>query len=356
MTSDHRHSPDRHQDKARPAVAADDHDHDHDHGHGHGHEPAHGHGHSHDHSHAARSLLAAGTHGRVFAWAIALNLAFVGLEAGVGWWANSLALLADAGHNLGDVAGLIVAWVGMALARRQADERRSYGLRRASILASLINAVLLLLAMGGLGWEAATRLAAGATAAHGVARPDMVMLVAAAGVFVNGATAWLFARDEGDINLRGAFLHMAGDALVSLGVVVSGGLTLWLGWWWLDALTSLLITLVIIVATWSLLTASLHLMVDGVPANIDLIAVRRCLEAVPGVASVHDLHVWALASSENALTAHLVRGEATSIDAGLLTQAHASLRERFGIDHTTLQIESADEALGCPQREVCGVA
>ncbi|MEY2688325.1 MAG: hypothetical protein RL375_2523 [Pseudomonadota bacterium] len=356
MSSDHHapHDPPR-QDQADAARAA--HDHDHDHGER---DPANaphpGHAPGHTHSHPAHGLLAAGAQGRVFAWAIALNLGFVGLEAGVGWWVNSLALLADAGHNLGDVAGLIVAWVGMALARRQADARRSYGLRRASILASLINAVVLLLAMGSLAWEAATRLAAGAGAAHSVARPDMVMLVAAAGVLVNGVTAWLFARNEGDLNLRGAFLHMAGDALVSLGVVVSGGLTLWLGWWWLDALTSLLITLVIIVATWSLFTASLHLMVDGVPSSIDLVAVRRCLEAVPGVAGVHDLHVWALASAENALTAHLVRSEAASADSGLLQRARASLHERFDIAHTTLQIESSDEALGCPQREGCGGA
>ncbi len=335
------------------------HDHHHDESAQAGHNDD-GHGHSHDHT-----LLAAGAQGRVFVWAIALNLGFVGLEASVGWWANSLALLADAGHNLGDVAGLIVAWVGMALARRRADVRRSYGLRRASILASLINAVMLLLAMGGLAWEAATRLAAGASAAQLVGRPDLVMAVAAAGVVINGATAWLFARDGGDLNLRGAFLHMAGDALVSLGVVVSGGLTLWLGWWWLDALTSLAITLIIIAATWSLLTASLHLMVDGVPASIDLTAVRRCLEGIPGVAGVHDLHVWALASSENALTAHLVRAPAdagghgarsSGADSSLLTQARADLREHFGIDHSTLQVESADEAQSCPQREVCGAA
>ncbi len=343
MTSEHQHC----------------HDHGHDDEHGHDHDHGHGHGHAHDHA-----LLAAGAQGRVFAWAIALNLGFVGLEAGVGWWANSLALLADAGHNLGDVAGLIVAWVGMALARRQADVRRSYGLKRASILASLINAVVLLFAMGGLAWEAATRLAAGASAAQLVGQPGLVMGVAAAGVLVNGVTAWLFAHDQGDINLRGAFLHMAGDALVSLGVVVSGGLMLWLGWWWLDAATSLLITLAIIAATWSLLTTSLHLMVDGVPASIDLLAVRRCLEALPGVAGVHDLHVWALASSENALTAHLVRAPATgdrrdissNADSSLLSQARASLREHFGIAHSTLQVESTDEAQRCPQREACGVA
>lgn len=338
-----------------------EHQHCHDHGHDdeHGHDHGHGHGHAHDHA-----LLAAGAQVRVFAWAIALNLGFVGLEAGVGWWANSLALLADAGHNLGDVAGLIVAWVGMALARRQADVRRSYGLKRASILASLINAVVLLFAMGGLAWEAATRLAAGASAAQLVGQPGLVMGVAAAGVLVNGVTAWLFAHDQGDINLRGAFLHMAGDALVSLGVVVSGGLMLWLGWWWLDAATSLLITLAIIAATWSLLTTSLHLMVDGVPASIDLLAVRRCLEALPGVAGVHDLHVWALASSENALTAHLVRAPAaddrrdisSNADSSLLSQARASLREHFGIAHSTLQVESTDEAQHCPQREACGVA
>jgi cobalt-zinc-cadmium efflux system protein len=193
------------------------------------------------------------------------------------------------------------------------------------------------------------------------------MAVAATGVVVNGVSAWMFSRNGGDLNLRGAFLHMAGDALVSLGVVVSGALTWWLGWWWLDALTSLLITLVIIAATWSLLTASLHLMVDGVPASIDLAAVRRSLEALPGVASVHDLHVWALASAENALTAHLVcdgaaaqhgaaAPPATAAATGLLGQAQRVLQERWGIGHATLQIETAQDAALCPQRDACRAA
>jgi cobalt-zinc-cadmium efflux system protein len=306
--------------------------------------------------------MSVGAQGRTFAWAIVLNLGFVLVEAAAGWWAGSLALLADAGHNLGDVAGLLVAWVGLVLARRPADARRTYGLRRASILAGLINAVLLLLAMGALAWEAAHRLAVSAAAAASaagastVAQPELVMAVAGAGVLVNGLTAWLFSRGAaGDINLRGAFLHMAGDALVSLGVVVSGALTLWLGWWWLDALTSLLITLVIIVATWSLLGASLHLMVDGVPLGIDLAAVRRCLEGLPGVAGVHDLHVWALASSENALTAHLVlAGDEVAPAAGLLDQAHQQLQAQFGIRHVTLQIETTQQAQACPLRQACG--
>jgi cobalt-zinc-cadmium efflux system protein len=199
------------------------------------------------------------------------------------------------------------------------------------------------------------------------------MAVAATGVLVNGATAWLFSRNEGDLNLRGAFLHMAGDALVSLGVVVSGALTLWQGWWWLDALTSLLITLVILVASWSLFGASLHLMVDGVPAGIDLSAVRQRLQGLPGVAAVHDLHVWALASSENALTAHLVRSEpadhagvafadgpgASGDEAGasdLLERAHATLREHYGIQHATLQIETTQQAARCAQRGACGLS
>ncbi|MFM2066929.1 MAG: hypothetical protein RLZZ584_1838 [Pseudomonadota bacterium] len=334
------------------------HRHDHDHGPGdHARHPGEHHacgsrqGHHGHHGHA-HALAGAAAQGRIFGWAIALNLGFVLVEAGAGWWGGSLALLADAGHNLGDVAGLLVAWIGMALARRQATARRSYGLRRASILASLLNAVLLLLAMGGLAWEATSRLAAGAPA-QVPGHPDVVMAVAAVGVLVNGLTAWLFSRDGGDLNLRGAFLHMAGDALVSLGVVASGALTLWLGWWWLDAATSLLVTLVIVVATWSLLSASLHLMVDGVPAGIDLAAVRRSLEALPGVASVHDLHVWALASAENALTAHLVCTDPGAAAAGLLAQARRALHEGWGISHSTLQVESVQDAALCPQREAC---
>ncbi|MDQ6680837.1 MAG: cation diffusion facilitator family transporter, partial [Pseudomonadota bacterium] len=231
-----------------------------------------------------------GDFSRAFAVGIVLNTLFVGLEAYYGWKVNSLALLADAGHNLSDVAGLAVAWAGAVAGNMRPDARHTYGWKRASILAAFANAVLLLVAMGSLAWEAIGRLGAAQQPMQGIT----VMVVAGVGIAVNLGTALLFMRGrDGDLNVRGAFLHMAGDALVSAGVVVTGALALRFGWNWLDPAASLAIAVIIVIATWSLLRQSLHLLFDGVPEGIDLHAVRCELEALPGVDRVHDLHVWA---------------------------------------------------------------
>lgn len=284
----------------------------------------------------------AGSHDRAFAIGILLNVGFVLVEAGFGWQAQSLALLADAAHNLSDVLALLLAWVGAALGRLTSDARHTYGWRRASILAALLNALILLAAMGALAWEALQRF--------GQPQPvdaATVIAVAAAGILVNGATALLFLRgSRHDLNIRGAFLHMAGDALVSLGVVVAGVLYLWQGWTWLDPAISLAIALLIFYATWGLLRQSLHLLFDGVPAGVELAEVRAYLQQQPGVAEVHDLHVWAMSTSETALTAHLVLPEGHPGD-DFYVQLNLGLRQRFGIGHATLQIEIGDGATAC---------
>ena len=305
----------------------DGHDHGHGHGHGHGHDHAHGHG--------------PANHDRAFAIGIAINLLFVGIEAFYGWRADSLALLADAGHNLSDVAGLVLAWAGAFAGRLAPGPRRTYGWKRASILAAFANALLLLVAVGSLAWAAIGRIAAPLPIEAGT-----VMAVAAIGIVVNLATAMLFLRGRADdINIRGAFLHMASDAAVSAGVVVAGACVLWFGWNWLDPVMTLVIAVVILLGTWGLFRDSLHLMFDGVPAHIDLDAVRAELTALPGVTGVSDLHVWAVGTTQVALTAHLVTPAGHPDDA-FYRRAAARMAERFAIDHCTLQ--AATEALMAP--------
>ena len=292
--------------------------------------------HPHHHPHADSGF------DRAFAIGIALNIGFVLIEGVYGWQVNSLALLADAGHNLSDVAGLVLAWVATYMARQAPDHRYTYGRQRASILAAFANAVLLLVAMGSLLWEALHRLQSPAPT-EGVT----IMAVAAIGVVVNGITAWLFmAGRESDINIRGAFLHMAADALVSLGVVGAGALYLWQGWTWIDPLTSILIALVILFGTWGLFRQSLHLLFDGVPESINLAEVDALLHAQPGVIEVHDLHVWAMSTQEIALTAHLVMPDGHPGDA-VLTEIARQLHDRFHITHPTLQIDLACVDHGC---------
>ncbi|MEO8808126.1 MAG: cation diffusion facilitator family transporter [Burkholderiaceae bacterium] len=308
MSSSHPH---------QAAPAAPDHGHDH---------PGHDHaGHAHHHAPA--------NFDRAFAFGITLNIAFVAVEAFYGWKVNSLALLADAGHNLGDVAGLVLAWGGALAGRVRPGARYTYGWKRASILAAFANALLLLVAMGSLAWEAFGRL-------H-VPEPTQgftVMVVAGIGIFVNLGTALLFMRGrEHDLNIQGAFMHMAADALVSAGVVLAGGLSLWFGWAWLDPVASLVIALVIVVGTWRLFRQSLHLMFDGVPEHIDLALVRHELESLPGVDRVHDLHVWATGTSDVALTAHLVMPAGHPDDPFFESATH-SLRDKFKIGHVTLQV------------------
>jgi cobalt-zinc-cadmium efflux system protein len=312
--------------RVHPAHAHAGHDHGHNHAaHAHaGHDPGHA-GHAHHHAPA--------NFDRAFAIGIGVNVLFVAIEAFYGWRVASLALLADAGHNLGDVAGLILAWGGALAGKLRPDSRYTYGWKRASILAAFANAVLLLVAMGSLGLEAIFRLNA-PLATQGWT----VMVVAGVGIFVNLGTALLFMRGQHeDLNIRGAYLHMAGDALVSAGVVVVGGLTLWTGWAWLDPVASLVIAIVIVVGTWGLLRQTMRLMFDGVPEHIDLAAVRRELEAMPGVDRVHDLHVWATGTADVAMTAHLVMPGGHPDDRFFET-ATCRLRDDFKIGHVTIQV------------------
>lgn len=307
--------------------------------------------HSHEHPHAhGHATHAPADFNRAFVIGILLNTLFVGIEAFYGWRINSLALLADAGHNLSDVAGLILAWGGAIAGKRRPDARHTYGWKRASILAAFINAVLLLVAMGSLGWEAAQRLQA----------PEptegwTMMAVAGVGIVVNTATALLFMRgSHGDLNIRGAFLHMAADALVSLGVVMGGALYLWQGWAWLDPVMSLAIAVVIVAGTWSLFKQSTHLLFDGVPDGIDMAAVRQLLLGLPGVRDVHDLHVWAMGTSSTALTAHLVLQDGAVDHSAVLREAEEELGEHFGIHHATLQLEQPAFAQQCALRAGAG--
>jgi cobalt-zinc-cadmium efflux system protein len=297
-----------------------------------GHEHSHGH-----HHHGVRNT------GRAFAIGVALNVVFVVAEAAVGLAIGSLALLADAGHNLSDVLGLILAWGADILGRRAPSPRFTYGLRRATIHAALLNAFLLLLAVGAIAWEAVRRLMTPSLPASA----EAVIGVAALGVVVNGMTAALFWHGQKeDLNIRGAFLHMAADAGISLGVVVAGVAIKYTGWEWIDPVTSLLIVVVITIGTWSLLWQSARLVFDAVPEGIDPNAVRKFLEEVPGVVAVHDLHIWAMSTTETALTAHLVR-DSIPTDEGWLAATIQQLHDRFGIEHSTIQVEGREFAQKC---------
>ena len=296
------------------------------------HNQPHDHDHAldHHHSHAPANF------NRAFAIGIALNILFVAIESFYGWRVNSLALLADAGHNLSDVAGLVLAWGGTWAVQLRPSARKTYGWKRATILAAFANAFLLLVAIGGLVWEAVGRLLS--TQVLVQAQGVTIMVVAGVGIVINTATALLFMRGgETDLNIRGAFMHMAADALVSAGVVVAGALALWLGWTWLDPVASLVIAAVILIGTWGLFKQSLHLLFDGVPDSVDTRAVHDCLLALPGVSRVHDLHIWAMGTSHIALTAHLVMPQGHANDAFLQDATH-QLHDRFDITHVTLQV------------------
>lgn len=318
----------------------------HSHSHSHDHAQDHQHG---DHEHGDRAdshgpgghVHTPANFGPAFAVGIALNMGFVIIEAIYGYTSNSTALIADAGHNLSDVLGLVVAWIAVILSKRPASPRYTYGLRGSSILAALFNAVFLLIAVGAIGWEAILRLLNPEPVAE-----TTVMVVAAIGIAVNGFTAWLFASgSKDDLNIRGAYLHMAADAAVSAGVVIAALVIMFTGWLWLDPATSLVIVAVIVWGTWGLLRDSTAMSLDAVPSNIDPVAVREYLETQPGVTQVCDLHIWPMSTTEAALTCHLVMPAGHPGDAFLLQATH-HLDEKFNIHHTTIQIVTSPVS-GC---------
>lgn len=297
---------------------------------------AHHHGHDHHHGPAAAA------YSRAFALGVVLNSAFVLIEGACGYLAGSLALLADAGHNLSDVLGLALAWGAHYLGSLPPSNRRTYGLGRSSILAALANGILLFIAVGAIVWEALRRFWEPQTV-----QPATIMVVAAIGVVVNTSTAVLFLRQRHhDLNARGAFLHMAADAAVSLGVVLAGGGIRLSGWLWLDPAISLVIAVVIAWSTWDLLWHAVDMAVDSVPRSIDPAAVRDYLSALPGVTQVHDLHIWSISTTETALTAHLVRPHAEPDDDWLHDLAH-EIQHRFGVAHTTIQLETGNGRSAC---------
>ena len=288
----------------------------------------------HAHSHAHAHAHAPADYGRAFAIGIALNLAFVAAETVFGFIANSMSLLADAGHNLSDVLGLVVAWAGAIMAKRAASPRFTYGFKKAPILAALANSLFLLIAVGAIGAEAIRRLF------HpSVTEGRTVIIVAAIGIIVNGVTALMFARGrEHDINIRGAYLHMAADAAVSAAVVFAGLVIVWTGQQWVDAVMSLAVAVVILWGTIGLLKESVWMTLAGVPAGIDVDVVESELAGLDGVETVHDLHIWPLSTTETALTAHLVAPDIASTDE-LLLAARKMLHDRFHIEHCTIQVE-----------------
>lgn len=301
------------------------------------HDHAHDHGHSghHGHSHAPASF------GRAFAIGIALNIAFVVTEAAYGFLSNSMALVADAGHNLSDVLGLAMAWLAASLATRPPSSRYSYGYKGATILASLANAVTLLVAMGALAWEAAQRFYTPVPV-----ESRTIIMVAAFGIVINLATAMLFARGRhDDINIRGAYLHMAADAAVSAAVVAAGFAILYTGWLWLDPAITLLIVAIVVWGTWGLLRESLSMSLQAVPRSVDVGSVRNFLRQQPGVTGLHDMHIWGMSTTDVALTAHLVMEGGHPGDAFLMQLAH-ELKHHHGISHVTIQIET-DPATVC---------
>ncbi|WP_024276273.1 cation diffusion facilitator family transporter [Hyphomicrobium sp. 802] len=317
-----------------PHAAHGDHDHSgHDHA-GHSHD-----GHSHGglgHSHAPKDF------GPAFALGTALNVAFVVVEAIAGFMANSMALVADAGHNLGDVLGLLMAWGASILVKRRATFNFTYGFGSSTILAALANAVLLLVAVGAIALEAVQRLIEPAPVVG-----STMIIVASIGILINGFTAWLFMSGrERDVNIRGAYLHMVADAAVSFGVVLVGIALLLTGWDWLDPLVSLVVGGIIVWGTWSLLRDSIRLAMHGVPVNIDPGKVQARLAALPGVVSIHDLHIWPMSTTETALTCHLVMPDGHPGDA-FIVMAAKMLHDEFEIRHSTLQFEvSADAPCG----------
>ncbi|CAK7193200.1 Cadmium, cobalt and zinc/H(+)-K(+) antiporter [Commensalibacter sp. Nvir] len=301
-----------------------------------GHNHDHSHGHNHSHHHTPKSF------GRAFAFGITLNLLYVVIEALWGLYANSLALLADAGHNLSDILALACAWVAMYLSKKQPTQKFTYGYRRTSILASLSNAIILLIVTGGIIWEAIERIIY-PTSVGGWA----IIIVAAVGVVVNGLTALLFASGQkDDLNIKGAFLHMAYDALLSFAVIISGIIIVFTHLNIVDPIISLLVSVFIIWGTWSLLKNSVTLAVDGVPVDMDTKAIEHYLRSLPGIVDLHDLHIWAMSTTETALTVHLV-SDSSQHSEDFLANLSQNLMTKFKIHHATFQIERVKEAKKC---------
>ena len=295
-----------------------------------------GHNHGGGHSHSPAN------YGKAFAIGVTLNLGFVIVELIYGRLAHSLALVADAGHNLSDVLGLVLAWGAIMLSRRSPTKGRTYGFRRSSILAALTNAAVLLISVGAIAWEAIGRLST-PEAVEG----KTVIYVAAVGILINGITALMFMRGrKSDLNIRGAFMHMAADAVIALGVAIAGVVILYTGWLWLDPVASLIIVALIVYGTWGLLRDSVNLALDAVPEGIDVDAINEYLAGLPTCVEVHDLHIWGMSTTEAALTAHLVMAQSACDDAMLAATAQ-ELHQKFGIEHTTLQVEFGDPTYPC---------
>ncbi|MBN0987912.1 cation diffusion facilitator family transporter [Amphritea pacifica] len=297
---------------------------------------------SHHHSHHPGHSHQVTDYNRAFAIGIVLNLMFVVIEVIYGVLSESLALIADAGHNLSDVFSLILAWGASFLASKAATEKRTYGLRKATVMASLASAILLLIALGGIAWEAVGRFS-NPTPVGGMT----VIVVAAIGVVINTLTALLFfSGQKDDLNIKGAFLHMAADAVVSLGVVIAGLFILFKGWLWIDPVISLIIVAVILVGTWGLLKDSMNYALDAVPDSVDIPALKQYLNGLESVERIHDLHVWPLSTTEIALTVHLVVSD-SKLDNRFLCDQQQYLHDHFGIAHSTIQIESSTEEQNC---------
>lgn len=300
------------------------------------------HRHDHSHAHTGHSHSHPNNHGLAFTFAIALNTIFVIVEFTYGFIANSTALMADAGHNLSDVLGLLMAWGAAILSRKAPSERYTYGLRSTSILAALANAMLLLVACGAIAWEAIHRLS----------QPPLVAgltitLVAGIGIIINGLSAWLFVKgSKSDLNIRGAYLHMAADTAVSLGVAAAGTAMIFTDWYWLDPVISLAIVTVIVISTWGLLRESIQLALSAVPAHIDVAAMETYLRQCHGVTDIHDLHIWGMSTTESALTVHLVMPDGYPGDA-FIDDIVQTLKERFSVHHCTLQVEQGTTNHSC---------
>ena len=290
----------------------------------------------HSHGHSENNRL-----GTAFKTGILINLAFIAIEVIYGLLANSMALVADAGHNFSDVFVLVFAWIGIFLSQRKPTIKFTYGLRRSTILIAMLNTVLLLAAVGVIAWEAISRIGK-----QQIVDSKIVILVAAIGIVINGVTAWLFMKGKSDdLNIRTAFVHFLADALVSLGVVVSGVIMYYTGAGWIDSLISFIIIAVILYSSYHLLIDSVNLALDAVPENINILEVREYLEKLPEVTGVHDLHIWALGTTEPALTVHL--STQTQTDVSFIAGIRQQLHDRFHIEHTTVQVEYGSQDLSC---------